>query len=70
MGGACKGTCDIMFADQPATSNAFQMGFKLCRQCNKYMQWDGVFCPCCGNRIRSKAGSGTARKRRIEVARY
>jgi hypothetical protein len=43
----CKGICiDHKGSGHYATGN------KRCQICDLFMQWDGVFCPCCGRRLR------------------
>ena len=44
----CKGICiDHKGSGRYATGN------KRCQICDLFMQWDGVFCPCCGRRLRT-----------------
>ena len=45
----CKGTCiDHKGSGRYATGN------KRCQICDLFMEWDGVFCPCCGSRLRTR----------------
>ena len=43
----CKGIC----IDHKALGR-YAIGSKRCQICDLFMQWDGVFCPCCGSRLR------------------
>src|ERR1051325_6303315 len=43
---ACKGICIHYKA-----SSRYATGRKRCQTCDLFMQWDGVFCPCCGSRL-------------------
>jgi uncharacterized Zn finger protein (UPF0148 family) len=43
----CKGIC----TDHKG-SGRYATGHKRCQICDLFMQWDGVFCPCCGSRLR------------------
>ena len=36
---------------------------KRCQACDIFISWDGLFCPCCGGRVRSKARN----KKRVEM---
>jgi hypothetical protein len=44
---ACKGIC----IDYKA-SGRYVTGHKRCQTCDLFIEWDGVFCPCCGSRLR------------------
>jgi uncharacterized Zn finger protein (UPF0148 family) len=43
----CKGIC----IRHKATSR-YVTGNKRCQICELFIKWDGVFCPCCGYRLR------------------
>ena len=45
----CKGIC----IHHKATSS-YVTGNKRCQICDLFIQWDGVFCPCCGSRLRMR----------------
>jgi hypothetical protein len=44
----CKGIC-IRHKD----SYRYDTGNKRCQICEIFIKWDGVFCPCCGCRLRT-----------------
>jgi hypothetical protein len=46
----CKGICIRYKAD----SNNYANGQKRCQICDLFMQWDGIFCPCCGYKLRNR----------------
>ena len=50
----CKGTCTKHKVTKQFGASRYDIGQKMCSVCNIFMKWDGVYCPCCGNRIRSK----------------
>ena len=43
----CKGICIHHKA-----SGRYANGHKRCQTCDLFVEWDGVFCPCCGSRLR------------------
>ena len=43
----CKGIC-IRHKD----SRGYANGHKRCNHCSLYIKWDGLWCPCCGCRLR------------------
>jgi hypothetical protein len=50
----CKGICIRHKADKPAGSDGrYASGQKRCQICEIFIKWEGVFCPCCGYRLRN-----------------
>jgi hypothetical protein len=39
----CKGICI-----RHKASGRYATGSKRCQQCNLFIKWDGLWCPCCG----------------------
>lgn len=51
----CRGTCDRYKAKKPADgSGRYSSGQKRCQECQIYILWEGMSCPCCGMRLRTK----------------
>ena len=50
----CKGTCSRHKAMRPSTGNRYLIGQKRCQVCQIFIDWQGLFCPCCGVRLRHK----------------
>jgi len=48
----CKGICIRHKASGPISSGRYATGQKRCQICEMYVKWDGIFCPCCGCRLR------------------
>ena len=44
---SCKGICVRYRA-----SNNYANGQKRCQICEIFIKWDGLWCPCCGCRLR------------------
>jgi len=36
----------------PQGKSRYAKGQKRCNSCDVYIEWDGLFCPCCGSRLR------------------
>ena len=51
---ACKGICQRHKALKPNRGGRYLAGQKRCQGCEIYIIWKGNFCPCCGNRLRTK----------------
>jgi hypothetical protein len=51
----CKGVCIRHRAQRPSGSfGRYAAGQKRCQVCAMFMKWDGLWCPCCGCRVRTK----------------
>ena len=50
----CKGRCIRHKAQKPVGSGRYSMGQKRCQICELFIKWDGLWCPCCGYRLRTK----------------
>ena len=48
----CKGVCIRHKASGPISYGRYAMGQKRCQICEIFIKWDGIFCPCCGCRLR------------------
>jgi hypothetical protein len=51
---ACKGICTKYKATKPAVGGRYNAGQKRCQICETFIEWDGLWCPCCGYRLRTK----------------
>jgi hypothetical protein len=50
----CKGRCLIYKAQKPIGAGRYAIGQKRCQVCEIFLKWDGLWCPCCGYRLRTK----------------
>ncbi|MGA9149074.1 MAG: hypothetical protein WBZ36_00745 [Candidatus Nitrosopolaris sp.] len=50
----CKGICIRHKAQKPLGTGRYSTGQKRCQVCELYLRWDGIFCPCCGYRLRTR----------------
>ena len=41
-------------AEKPFGIGRYASGQKRCQGCDEYIIWDGIFCPCCSYRLRTK----------------
>jgi hypothetical protein len=53
-GMTCKGICIRHKAQKPVGSGRYASGQKRCQICEIFIKWDGLWCPCCGYRLRTK----------------
>lgn len=50
----CKGICIRHKAQKPVATGRYSTGQKRCQVCEIFLKWDGLWCPCCGYRLRTK----------------
>lgn len=50
----CKGICTRHKAQKPVGAGRYASGQKRCQICEIFIKWDGLWCPCCGYRLRTK----------------
>jgi len=50
----CKGICIRHKASKPVGTGRYSTGQKRCQVCEIFLKWDGLWCPCCGYRLRTK----------------
>lgn len=51
----CKDICKRHAAKKPAGGiGRYEAGQKRCQTCNSWMYFEGLWCPCCGFRFRTK----------------
>ena len=49
---ACKGVCIRYKAKKPVIGGRYESGQMRCQVCEMYVTWEGLWCPCCGYRMR------------------
>lgn len=53
----CKGICPRYKAKKPVGVGRYASGQKRCKLCEIYVWWNGIMCPCCNSRLRTKPRS-------------
>ena len=52
MSASCSRVCDRYRALKPKKFGRYEMGQKRCNSCSIFIFWNGLWCPCCGDRLR------------------
>jgi len=47
----CKGICIRHKAQKPVGSGRYALGQRRCQICEIFINWVGLWCPCCGYRL-------------------
>jgi hypothetical protein len=50
----CKGICIRHKAQKPTRIGRYAIGQKRCQICEIFIKWDGLWCPCCGYKLRTR----------------
>ena len=65
----CNGSCKKFKAKSNSNEDGrYERGQKRCHKCEIFIQWEGLWCPCCGYLLRTKPRS-TKLKRRLSLMR-
>jgi len=62
----CKGKCEDYKFHRQYSAVVYADGGKRCTSCTIFIDWAGLFCPCCGHKLR--LSSRNKHKTRINVA--
>ena len=49
----CKGICTRYKAQKPVGTGRYASGQRRCQICEIFIKWEGLWCPCCGYRLRT-----------------
>jgi len=70
MGLSCKGVCHRYKINRINGTGRYCIGQKRCNLCDMFMLWDGIFCPCCGGRLRLKPRNTKYKQKFFEAIRH
>ena len=63
----CKGLCIRIKAPKPKGIGRYASGQKRCQICEEYLRHEGLWCPCCGYRLRGKPRNITYKEKLRET---
>jgi len=49
----CKGICVYHEAKKESIRGYYVSGQKRCQACEIFIEWKGLWCPCCGSKLRT-----------------
>jgi len=50
----CKGLCEQYRGYKSNILGRYARGQKRCQMCDIFLNYEGIYCPCCGYKLRSK----------------
>jgi len=65
----CNNKCEKYRFKRKGMKSIYESGGKGCRCCNILIKYDGLRCPCCSSKLRTKPIDRKA-KMRIKIPRY
>ena len=64
----CKGICIRYRAIKPVGHRGrYAVGQKRCQMCETFVKWNGLWCPCCGYRLRTRPRNKKFKIKLLEV---
>ena len=51
---ACKGVCNHYKITKRVNRCQYTDNQKRCQWCSIFIKWDGIWCPCCNHKLRSR----------------
>lgn len=63
----CKGYCVDYKARKPITESRYANGQKRCSTCSEWIIWEGLYCPCCGYKLRVKPRVARLKRKLMEL---
>ncbi|MDH3339981.1 MAG: hypothetical protein OEL84_01705 [Nitrosopumilus sp.] len=64
----CKGVCDRYKATKPRGGSRYANGQKRCQVCEIFIKWEGLWCPCCGYRLRARPRNRIYREKILKLS--
>ena len=58
----CKGQCHLKYNTKKYIRGD-KGSYKRCTLCELYLKWDGIYCPCCGVRLKHSPSNNKSRQR-------
>ena len=69
MGITCNGICHRYKAKKPMNLGRYASGQKRCNSCDVYLNWDGIWCPCCNYHLRLKPRSSKYKRKFLKKSK-
>ena len=65
----CSGICNDYHTNESSVGGRYTKGQKRCQMCLKWIYYDGVRCPCCNYRLRTRTRSKSG-KEKLDILRF
>jgi rRNA maturation endonuclease Nob1 len=58
----CKGQCHLKYTTRKTVVHASEKGYKRCSKCLVFIKYEGVWCPCCGVKLKISPRNNKSRQ--------
>ena len=65
----CNGVCEQDKSSQGGRESLYERGYKRCQICAIFLNWLGLRCPCCNQKLRTKSHN-TTKGRKLNALRH
>jgi len=65
----CNDICQNHKAKKSIEGERYETGQKRCNSCNIFIEYDGLFCPCCNQRLRKSSRYTKFKEKFVNVSR-
>jgi hypothetical protein len=63
----CNGICNKYHAIGSSGKGRYAKGQKRCNSCGIFINWDGLRCPCCNDRLRLSPRNSKSKEKFLEI---
>jgi len=63
----CNAICQRYKALLPKNMGRYTVGQKRCNSCEIFIYWDGLWCPCCNDRLRLSPRSSKNKEKFLKI---
>jgi hypothetical protein len=67
MAGTCNNICQRYKAKKPNNIGRYLSGQKRCNSCDVFLNWDGLWCPCCNYKLRLTPRSSKYKQKYVKA---
>lgn len=67
MAGTCNNVCYRYKAKKPNSIGRYLSGQKRCNSCGVFINWDGLWCPCCNYKLRLAPRSSKYKQKYVKA---
>ena len=66
----CTGKCKNYKAQYSGRTGRYVSGQRRCQNCEVFIQWEGLYCPCCNSKLRCSPRNREGKEKYLEQIIY
>ena len=67
---SCRNICIELKAKKSFRTSYYEDGLRRCTECEIFMRWNGMRCPCCGAALRIKSHDAKVRRKLSKTRKF